>query len=121
MSRALLVGLSLFVATCALAQASTRRRAPVVLPKTSAADAQAYQQTFEFVLLQAGQSYLKDQARPDPTALDAFIATLKEPELGKAKANRRRLEDVIASAEWVQQGRGGVAPDVYKLMVDQAA
>ncbi len=121
MSRALLVGLSLFVATCALAQAPTRRRAPVVLPKTSAADAQAYQQTFEFVLLQAGQSYLKDQAMPDPTALDAFIATLKEPELGKAKANRRRLEDVIASAEWVQQGRGGVAPDVYKLMVDQAA
>lgn len=121
MSRLLAVLLSFLCPLGAAAQAPKRRRAAVVVPKTSLADKQAFEQTFEFVLLQAGKAYLKDEAMPDPVALDPFITSLKEPELGKAKGNRQRLEEVISGAEWVQQGPGSVSPEVYKLMVDQAA
>jgi len=121
MSRALSVVLAILCPLGAAAQPAPRRRTHVTPPGSAPADIQSFEQTFEFVLLQAGQAYLKDQAMPDPTALDPFLTPLKEPQLAKAKANRQRLEEVITSAEWVQNGASSVKPEIYKLMVDQAA
>jgi hypothetical protein len=95
-----------------------RRR---VLPSTAAADQQSFDQTYDFLLAQAGQSYLKGQLMPDPAVLEPFLAQLKDPQLGKAKSDLERLQDLISNAEAVQAGPGSVAPDVYKMMIDQAS
>jgi hypothetical protein len=120
MSRAIALVWALSL-TSAASAAPRRARRPVV-PKTTAADQQTFEQTFEFILQQAGQSYLKNQAMPEPAVLQPFLDKLQEPELGKAKANLARLEDLISNAEAVQQGmEDGITADVYKMMVDQAA
>ncbi|MCX5795343.1 MAG: hypothetical protein NTY77_07620 [Elusimicrobia bacterium] len=103
------------------AGAASRRRKPVAVPKTSAADAQALDQTYELVFQLAGQSYLRDELMPDPDSLDALLAALRDPELGKAQAKKKTLAQLVAGAECVQGGPGSISPDVYKLMVDQAA
>lgn len=101
--------------------AASRPRKPVAAPKTSAADAQAFDQTYELVFQSAGQSYLRDEPMPDPDSLDALFAAFREPELGKAKAKKDVLARLVAGAECVQSGPAGAPPDVYKLMVGQAA
>ena len=118
---ALAFPLTAAAAATATAAAAPRRARHVVVPATTAADQQSFEQTFELILQQAGQSYLKDEAMPEPAVLEPFLAKLKEPQLTKAKANISRLEDLVANAESVQQGPGAFSPEVYKLMVDQAA
>ncbi|MBI5209318.1 MAG: hypothetical protein HY927_05020 [Elusimicrobia bacterium] len=97
------------------------KRKTVTVPKTTAASKQAFEQTFDLVFVQAGQSFLKDEEMPDPSALDPFVESLKEPELSKARADKARIEKLIANAECVQQGSPRLFGDAYKPMVDQAA
>ncbi|MDD5628850.1 MAG: hypothetical protein PHU21_07290, partial [Elusimicrobia bacterium] len=40
----------------------------------AAADAQAFDQTYELVFQTAGQAFLRDQAMPDPDSLDPLLA-----------------------------------------------
>ncbi|MEK7859214.1 MAG: hypothetical protein AAB320_08745 [Elusimicrobiota bacterium] len=117
MSRALALLLLLSVPL----SAATAPKRKAVVPQTKAGDKLAFEQTFEFILLQAGQSYLKDEAMPDPSALEPFLAPLKEPELGKAKLKTQRLLALVANAENVQLGPQGLAEDLFKMIVDQAA
>lgn len=119
MSRPLAAVLALaFPLAASAAPAKPGKPAP---PRTSAADQQTFEQTFEYVLQQAGRSYLSGQPMPEAWRLDPFLENLKEPELSKAKANVARLKDLLAGAAAVQKGPGSFSPDVYKLMVDQAA
>jgi hypothetical protein len=119
MSRTLAMLMALSFAFPASAQ--TPRARKKILPTTSAADQQGFEQTYEFILAQAAQSYLKDQPMPDPSVLEPFMAKLKDPQLSKAKTDLERLQDLVSNAEAVQQGPGSASPDVYKLMIDQAA
>ena len=117
MSRPLLACLLLLASISAAAAPKARPRKPVVVPKTKTVDKQAFEQTYQLVFLQAGQSFLKDEPMPDPEVLEAFRASLLEPELSSATAAKQRIEALIGDAECVQAGPGAVATDVYTLMV----
>ena len=119
MSRSALVLSALL--SLAPAAASAAKRKPVPVPKTSAADAQAFDQTFDMVLLLAGRAYLKNEPMPDPESLAPLLASFQEPQLGKAKLRKDGLARLVAGAECVQSGPAAVALDVYRLMVHQAA
>lgn len=120
MSRVLAVCLLASLPLGALAAPGPKSKvAPVA--KTTAADKQAFDQTYEFVFLQAGQAYLKDEGLPDAAALAPFLADLKEPESAKATVKKDLLAESIANAQCVQGGPGTISSDVYKLMVDQVA
>lgn len=122
MSRAPAVALlCLLVPLGALASPAPKKRKAVAPPKGPSADAVAFDQTYEYVFLQAGRSYLDGEAMPDPTILDQFLASLKDPEKAKAQEKRAKLEDLISGAECVQDGPEAIPPDVYKLMVDEMA
>lgn len=120
MPRVLIVLLCLSVPLGALAAPGPKSKV-VTVPKTAAADKQAFDQTYEFIFLRAGQSYLKDEGLPDAVALAPFFDSLKDPELTKAKAKTVGLEAAISNAQCVQGGPGTISSDVYKLMVDQVA
>ncbi len=98
-----------------------RKRRPPAPPRTSAADIQSFDQTYELLFLQAGKSFLQNEAMPDPRELDGFLAALKEPDLSKGKARRDKLEELVSRAECVQAGPGNLSREVYALGVDQMA
>ncbi len=101
-------------------QQARKRRAPGP-PRTSTADAQSFDQTYELLFLQAGKSFLQNEAMPDPRELDGFLTALKEPELSKGTARRDKLEELVSRAECVQTGPGSLPREVYALSVDQVA
>ncbi|MBI5239969.1 MAG: hypothetical protein HY926_05825 [Elusimicrobia bacterium] len=101
-------------------QAQSRRRTAAPA-KTSALDAQAFEQNYEMIFLLAGQAYLKDGPMPDPGSLEHILAALPEPVRGKARDKKASLERIISGAECVQGGPAGIPLEVYRLMVNQAA
>lgn len=121
MTRATLGVLLILLLPVGAAPQTTRKRRPPTIPKTSAADKLSFDQTYELLFLQAGKSYLKYEAMPDPAELTPFLAALKEPELGKGKARRDSLEEAVSRAECVQEGAGSLPPAVYALTVHQVA
>lgn len=102
-------------------QPAARRRRTSAPAGTRPADKAAFDQLYVLVFLQAGKSYLREDQMPEPSDLDPYIAALKNNDLVTARQKRARLEEVIAAAECVQQGPGGIPHDVYRLLVEQVA
>lgn len=113
--------LCLLVPLGALASPAPKKRKPVAAPKGPSVDLVAFDQTYEYVFLQAGRSFLDGEPMPDPTILDQFLGSLQEPEKAKAQEKRSKIEGLISGAECVQDGPEAIPPEVYKLMVDEMA
>lgn len=122
-SRALLFLLAAAVALpmAAHAQQKKRRRRRPASTDAKPNDKAAFEQIYALLTLQSGKSYLREDDMPEPDDLDAFIAPLPPQDKTAAEAKKKRLQEVVAAAECVQQGPGSIPHDVYKLMIQNVA